>query len=76
MYKRTRLDVVHSNMIQRCANPNNPFYSRYGGRSIKVCDEWSRELGISYNTLKKRVTDHGEDGEYLLRPSRREVVRV
>lgn len=38
--------------------------------------EWSRILGISYNTLKKRVIDHNEDGEYLLRPSRREVVKV
>jgi hypothetical protein len=38
--------------------------------------EWSKLLGISYNTLKKRVLDHHEDGEYLLRPSRREVVRV
>ena len=36
--------------------------------------EWSRELNISYNTLKKRVIDHHEDGEYLLRPSRRKAV--
>lgn len=27
-------------MIQRCANPNNPFYHRYGGRGIKICDRW------------------------------------
>lgn len=139
---RDRLDIIHSNMIQRCYNPNSPFYTRYGGRGIKVCDEWknskkafklwainngyrddltidrinndngyypqncrwvtcrtncnnrsschfvtafgethsllewSKILNISYNTLKKRVIDHGEDGEYLLRPSRREVVEV
>lgn len=29
---RTRLDVIHSNMIQRCSNPNHPYYGRYGGR--------------------------------------------
>jgi len=28
------------NMKARCYNPNNPAYSRYGGRGIKVCDEW------------------------------------
>ncbi len=136
---RTRLDVIHSNMIQRCTNPNSPFYYRYGGRGIEVCEEWrtrkgfknwalengykddltldridndkgyypencrwvtmqtncnnrcsthkvtafgktlslkewSEELNISYNTLKKRVIDHQEDGEFLLRPSRRKVV--
>lgn len=28
-------------MRQRCSNPNNPKYKRYGGRGIKVCDEWN-----------------------------------
>lgn len=27
-------------MIQRCNNPNDPHYDRYGGRGIKVCDKW------------------------------------
>jgi hypothetical protein len=27
-------------MIQRCNNPNNPMYSYYGERGIKVCDRW------------------------------------
>lgn len=27
-------------MVQRCTNPNNPRYARYGGRGIKVCDRW------------------------------------
>ena len=27
-------------MIQRCGNPKNLRYQRYGGRGIKVCDEW------------------------------------
>lgn len=27
-------------MIQRCTNPNNPQYSNYGGRGIKVCKRW------------------------------------
>lgn len=27
-------------MIQRCTNPKNKWYHRYGGRGIRVCDEW------------------------------------
>ena len=27
-------------MIQRCCNKNDPTYSRYGGRGIKVCERW------------------------------------
>lgn len=27
-------------MIQRCTNPKNPGYKRYGGRGIAVCARW------------------------------------
>lgn len=27
-------------MIQRCENRKNPNYQNYGGRGIKVCEEW------------------------------------
>jgi len=27
-------------MKQRCYNPNDPFFGRYGGRGIAVCDRW------------------------------------
>ena len=27
-------------MIQRCYNPNDCDYPRYGGRGVTVCDEW------------------------------------
>jgi len=29
-----------ANMIDRCDNPENKMYSRYGGRGISVCPEW------------------------------------
>ena len=58
---------------QNCCNRSTThFVTAFGKRESLM--EWSRELNISYNTLKKRVTDHHEDGEYLLRPSRRKAV--
>lgn len=27
-------------MLQRCLNPNNPAYYNYGGRGIRVCEQW------------------------------------
>lgn len=58
---------------QNCCNRSTThFVTAFGKRQSLM--EWSRELNISCNTLKKRVTDHHEDGEYLLRPSRRKAV--
>lgn len=31
---------IWGRMIQRCYNPNLPHYARYGGRGIKVCEQW------------------------------------
>lgn len=31
---------VWASMIQRCHNPRNHGYQRYGGRGIRVCSEW------------------------------------
>lgn len=36
----TKLFHVWNGMKQRCYNPNNRSYKTYGGRGIKVCDEW------------------------------------
>ena len=36
----TRLYRCWMDMKTRCSNPKNRFFHRYGGRGIKVCDEW------------------------------------
>lgn len=30
----------------RCKNPKDPNYHRYGGRGIKICEEWDNENGF------------------------------
>ena len=43
----TRFDSIRQGMIQRCYNNNNPYYKNYGGRNIKVCNEWlDKENGL------------------------------
>jgi hypothetical protein len=34
-------------MIQRCTNPERERYNRYGGRGIRVCDEWRGPNGFA-----------------------------
>lgn len=42
----TRIYKIYFGMIQRCENPNNPAYGDYGGRGIKICEEWRGENGF------------------------------
>lgn len=37
---KTRLNTIWQNMKQRCNNPKGSSFNDYGGRGIKVCDEW------------------------------------
>lgn len=36
----TRLYKIWKNMRSRCYNSNNPNFKYYGGRGIKICEEW------------------------------------
>lgn len=36
-----RLYAIWRKMHYRCENENHPSYYRYGGRGIKVCEEWN-----------------------------------
>lgn len=42
-------------MKQRCNNPNNQSYSRYGGRGVRVCTEWNN----SFESFAKWSEENG-----------------
>ena len=43
------LRAIWKAMKSRCYNPNNKYYPNYGGRGIKVCEEWKNDLVSFYN---------------------------
>lgn len=43
---KTRLYNIYSDIKKRCYNSNFKFYQYYGGRGIKVCNEWFGENGF------------------------------
>ncbi len=45
----TRLSSIWRAMKGRCYNPNSYAYHNYGGRGIKVCDEWKNDFVSFYN---------------------------
>lgn len=40
----TRLYPVYRTMLARCNNPKSQQFKNYGGRGIKVCDEWKADF--------------------------------
>lgn len=36
----SHLHYIWAGMKQRCYNPNNKAYKNYGGRGIRICEEW------------------------------------
>lgn len=54
---KSRLYRVWSAMKDRCYNPNTPNYFRYGGRGIKICDEWVND----FSAFKKWALESGYD---------------
>ena len=58
-------------MINRCENKNNTSYERYGGRGIKICDEWRNNIFAFYEWAIKNGYKKGlsidridNDGDY------------
>lgn len=53
---------VWANMIQRCTNPKNAFYSDYGGRGIKIYGGW-----YDYANFRQWALENGydENADYM-----------
>lgn len=48
-------------MKNRCLNPNDKRYDRYGGRGIKVHPEWIESFEAFYAFMGKRPSNHSLD---------------
>lgn len=49
-------------MIQRCYDSNFPYYYRYGGRGITVCEQWRSSIENFYADMGPKPTrDHSLD---------------
>lgn len=64
----TKLHQAWCSMIQRCKDENHHKYHRYGGRGIKVCDEWhtytnfrdwARSNGFANDLTIDRINNDG-----------------
>lgn len=47
--RKTRLYRIWVNIKTRCYNPNDPHYKRWGGKGIKMCDNWYNSFNAFYN---------------------------
>lgn len=45
---------------QRCGNPNHKSYARYGGRGIKMCDQWLNDSQAFIDYLINTLGDRPE----------------
>lgn len=45
----TRIYSIYRGLFQRCYNKNKHAYKNYGGRGIRVCDEWLNDFMSFYN---------------------------
>jgi hypothetical protein len=48
---RSRANRIWNAMKSRCTNRNQPHYERYGGRGVKVCDEWNASFEAFYRDM-------------------------
>ena len=58
----TRLYNIWRCMKQRCYNPNNSAYSRYGGKGITVCKRWR----YSFSEFLKWAMANGYNDELTI----------
>ena len=67
MKKHSRLQSIFQGMKTRCYNPKDKHYKNYGGRGIRVCDEWNNRERVpekdnatkGYLAFKKWALENG-----------------
>ena len=60
----TKIYKLWIGIKNRCNNINSPKYKSYGGRGIKVCDEWQNDFMSFYNwTLANGYDENAKYGE-------------
>lgn len=67
----TRLYHVWCNMRRRCNNPTDDAYPHYGGRGIKVCDEWQTFIPFRDWSMEHGYDPNAKHGECTI--DRRDV---
>lgn len=58
---KTRIYKIYRGMISRCYSKSNPHYDLWGGRGIKICDEWLGEHGFE-NFMEWSMNNGYENG--------------
>lgn len=64
---KTKIYQVWEGIKQRCTNPKSYAWGKYGGRGIKLCNEWMdfdafyRDMGSTYKTVLsiERIDNNG-----------------
>lgn len=50
-----------ASMLQRCSNPKNNRYDKYGGRGVKVCERWQAFENFFADMGRRPSPDHSID---------------
>lgn len=58
-FSHTQLDNLYKSMYSRCYKPSNARYLNYGGRGIRICDEW---LNDKQSFFKWALSNGFKDG--------------
>lgn len=55
--KGTRVYRIWNAMKNRCHNPNQPHYVRYGGKGVSVCDKWRNSFVAFFEDMGEPPSD-------------------